>query len=184
MSLIVETGQAGSNSESYCSIADANAYFSARNLTLWADSGFSDTEKEGCLRRCTDYMEQVYRMLWDGTRLTTTQALSWPRAWVRMPDSPGWYGHMRWSGLYTISYYATNIVPTEVRNACAELAWRAAFGELFADQSTPKTSTTVGPISVTYAPGARQTKRYAAVDALLAPLMKSGGSSMAQVTRA
>ena len=66
-----------------------------------------------------------------------------------------------------------------MRNACAELAFRAASGELAADQGQAVTERTVGPITTKYAPGSVATKRYVAVDRLLAPLLTDGGSSSA-----
>lgn len=51
------------------------------------------------------------------------------------------------------------------------------------DLAPPVTSKTVGPILVPCAEGARQTKRYQAVDQLLAPFMASAGGSI-EVVRA
>ena len=175
MALIVEDGTGLSTAESYLSVSDADAYFSARNLTLWASADFSTAEKEACLRRATDYMGQVFRLRWAGQRVNATQALDWPRYNVPRQD----YGVLAAPALYDSAS-----VPVEVKNACAEMAWRAAFGELYSDQGTPATSKTVGPITMTYAAGARQSKRYVAVEALLAPLLTSSADSFARVVRA
>lgn len=61
---------------------------------------------------------------------------------------------------------------------------RAAQGDLLADQSGQVTEETVGPISVTYADGARQSVKYAFVDAMLrgAGLM-TGSDGMIPVVR-
>lgn len=168
MSLIVETGAGLSTAESYISVADADAYFAARNLTLWADAGFTTAEKEGCLRRATDYMEQQYRERWTGERRTTTQALSWPRI-----DVPWLLGN----------YFPIDAVPAEVSRACAELAWRAAFGELTPDAGPQVTQETVGPITVQYAPGARQQSSFTAVEGMLRHFFGSS-AAMVRVLRA
>jgi len=174
MALVVETGSIVSGAESYVSVTDADTYFSNRNLTLWASGDFSTAEKEACLRRATDYMRQMYRMLWAGYRKSDDQALDWPRYEVPKRDSVS-------AGFV---FYSDTTVPQEVKDACCELAWRAAFGELSADQSTPVTEKTVGPITIKYAEGARQSKRYTAVDAILAPVLKNGHGSSATVVRA
>jgi hypothetical protein len=168
MALETETGTGSATAESYISVADCDTYLAARNQTLWASADFSTAEKEGCLRRATDYMQQVYRMRWRGTRVNTTQALDWPRYNVPRPDH----------GTYTVSLYASDAVPTEVQHACAELAWRAAFGELAPDLSRKTASEKVGEIAVQYEAGAAQYVRFVAVDRLLAPLLKTAGGAL------
>lgn len=167
MALIVETGSGASDSESYISVADADTYFSKRGFALWAT--LTTAQKEEALRRGTDFMGQLYRERWAGLRVKSTQALDWPRYDVPRRD----YG----------DYYESTIVPTEVKNACAELAYRASSETLAPDLGVPVASKTVGPISITYAAGARQHKVYRAVENLLAPLLKASGS-LIKVVRA
>lgn len=158
--LIVEDGTGKADAEAYISVADADTYFENRGYTLWA--GLSDTEKEQALRRATDYMENMYGPRWKGERVSVTQALSWPR---------------------TETDYDSDEVPHAVRRANAELAFRAAQGELMADQGAQVKSKTVGPIAITYADGARQSTRYAAVESMLtsAGIMNGGGNSISVV---
>jgi hypothetical protein len=173
VALTIEDGSGKVDANSYASIADADAYLSQRGMTLWAN--LSDTEKSQSLIRACDYMQQVYRERWNGTRTSTTQALDWPRYLVPVKDAPG---------TLTI-YYANNIVPIEVQVACIALALKAAAGDLAPDIQPPTTSESVGSISVSYSPGARQTVRYQAIDHMLAPLLRDGGSgSMAMLSRA
>lgn len=169
MALIIETGQAGSDSESYASVADADAYHAARGATNWAT--LTTTEKEQALRRSTDHIGQAYRPRWKGYRVTTTQALDWPRHDVLREDAG--------------SHYPSDAIPAELRNACALLALKAAGGDLAPDIEPLATREKVGPIEVEREPGSRQTVRYQAIDKLLAPLLKDGGSeSMIRVVRA
>ena len=176
MPLIVETGTASSTSESFASVADADTYFSNRNITAW--TLLTTADKEAALRRATDYMAQAYRERWHGTRVTSTQALDWPRWNVPMRDAPGGYGSVP-------AYYSSTSVPAEVRNACITMALKAAAGELAPDIEPQTTSESVGPISVSYAPGSRQTVRYQAVDKMLSVFLKDGGSgSMVMISRA
>ena len=175
MALEVEDGTAKSNSESYASVLVADTYLANRGMTSWA--ALSTADKEINLRLGTDYMLRAYRLRWNGTRVLTTQALDWPRYNVPIPD-------MIPSGGYYIALIESNVVPTEVQRACVELAYRASTGEeLLEDLETPVIREKVGPLEVEYAEGARQTKVYPAVDAMLAHLFSSGGG-MLKVYRA
>lgn len=175
MPLIVEDGSGIANADSYCSLAEASAYHADRGNTLWA-TGMSDTEREQALRRGTEYMVQVYRDLWAGSRKTIAQSLDWPRYEVPIKDSPTGYGAFP-------SYYADDEVPLAVRQACAVMAFKAASGDLAPDVGTPVKREKVGPIEVEYQDGARQTVRYQVLDNMLAPFLR-GGQSYVRVVRA
>lgn len=174
MALIVENGTGLATAESYVSVA----YATARNLSLgnstWA--GLTTAQMEEALRRATNYMEQSYRLRWAGFRLTDTQALAWPRRYVLRPDSSAnaLYG-------YGTGYYAFDAVPVEVQQACSDLALRAAGGDLLADQTQRKSSVTVGPISTSYEAGGKLSTTYAAIDALLRPMLTTGAGQLRMV---
>lgn len=157
MAIVVEDGSGLPGAESYASVSDADTYQAARGRTLWA--ALSTNEKEQALRRATDWMLQEYRDRWQGTRMTETQALDWPRYDVCLDGY----------------WVATDTVPKEVVRACIEMAFRAASGDLLKDQGAQVQSKSVGPISVTYAQGARQNVKYAAVDSMLRGLLSGGG---------
>lgn len=170
MALETETGTASATAESYCSVATADAHHSARGMTNWAT--LLTEEKEQALRRATDYMTSVYGPLWAGLRATTTQALDWPRTGVPRPE------------IY-LGFWAPTEIPPALVKGCAELALRAAAGELLGDQGREVVEQTVGPITTKYAAGSPQAKRYAAVDALLANLMTvPKGSGLMRLVRA
>lgn len=145
MALIVESGVGLPDAEAYISVAEADAYFAARGNAAWG--ALNTAAKEAALRLGADYMEAAYGPKWKGERVSDTQALSWPRGGV--------------DGV------ADDVVPVAVQRANAELAVRSISGPLMADQGAQVKSETVGPISVTYADGARQGMSYTAVDALL-----------------
>lgn len=166
--IVTEDGSGLPNAASFCSVADADAYHAARGSAAWA--ALTTEQKEFALVKACDYMQQAYRMRWAGYRVTTTQALDWPRNSVPRADSYG--GNMGSIG----NYYANNIVPTEVRNANAEFAMRSVAGDLAADIDAPVASEQVGPISVTYFQGDTKTKRYPAIDRLLMPFLSGGGN--------
>lgn len=165
MSIVVEDGTARADAESYASVAECDTRLAARGFALWAT--MSTTEKEAALRRATDYMTQVYRGRWAGTRVNTTQALDWPRHMVPRKDVTG--------GYHTLpSYYDYQSVPAEVKNACIDLAYKAAAGDLSPDLEPQVASETVGSVSVSYIPGSRQTTQYRSIDNQLAVFMATG----------
>lgn len=178
MPLTVELGTGASDSESYSSVADADTYHDLRGNTNWAT--MQTAEKEASLRRATDYLNQVYRMRWDGTRINSTQALDWPRAFVVRKDFE--YGGLNGQTVIGGSYYYPNDeVPIEVKNACIELAFKAASGELAADLEQGVIREKVDVLEVEYDRTSPQYKRYRAIDLLLAPLLKVNGNSINKV---
>lgn len=177
MTIIVEDGSGLSNSVSYVSAADATAYFLARGNATWA--ALSDAVKEECLVRATDFMVERYRLKWKGRRFSLTQALDWPRVGVTIEDPNGSYPQAY--GLFEISY---TTVPTEVKNACAELALRASIAALSEDQSTRVLQETIGPITVKYDQYAPQSAQYVQVEGILKPFLNiSSGGGMMKLTR-
>jgi len=169
MTIIVEDGTVVAGAESYLSVADSLTYHAARGNNTWAT--ITTTQQEQALRRATDYMLEVYRTRWAGYRFTSTQSLDWPRSYVPIPDAVSGYGSFE-------AMVAPNIVPTEVKNACAELALKAAAGELFSDQTQGVVREQIGPIAVEYDKFSPQRTRYVAIEAMLRPYFKMGGASV------
>jgi hypothetical protein len=169
MALEVEDGTGKANAEAYISAADATAYHAARANAAWAAVA-DDATREAYLRRATDYMA-VYRDRWAGWRVSTTQALDWPRYEVPIRDAS-------YAGAQLLAYYPADAVPVQVQRACAELALRAIDGDLNADLAAPVIEETVGPITTKYADGARQSKTFPAIDAMLAPFLDGSGNSL------
>lgn len=163
MTLIVETGEGLSNAESYISVADADARHASLGNTGWTGT---EQVKEALLRRATAYMEQAYRSRWKGNRLRKDQALSWPR-----------YGA-------TVDGFdlSSTIVPVEVANACADLALKAAAGDLAPDLERGVIREKVGPLETEYDRNSSQATRYRSIDLGLAPFLK-GSSAMATLVR-
>ena len=174
MPLIVEDGTGLANAESYISAANADAYHANRGNAAWAALA-SQAIKEQYLRQATDYMQQAYAQRWFGTRNSTSQALDWPRAYVPVPDAPSAYVALP-------VYYATNIVPVQVINACAELALSAINGALAPDLARAQSEVKVGPIDVKYDESSPEATRFRKVDMLLGPLL-AGGASMRRIGR-
>lgn len=180
MTLIVENGTGLPDAESYISVADADDYFAKRGYTLWAT--MTEPEKEASLRRATDYMGQVYRLRWSGTRVNGEQALDWPRAFVVRDDFEyaGLNGSTIIGGRF---YFPSDEVPKEVKDACAQLAWRASSGELAPDLTQKVLREKVDVIEVQYDANSPQYTKFRAIDNILAPFLKTVGSTMRQVYR-
>lgn len=174
MALIIEDGTGKADAESYISVADATVYHAARGNTAW-ETVADDTAREQLLRKATDFMVASYRERWDGYRKSTTQALDWPRYEVPIRDSAI-------QGVYA-AFYDSDSVPLTVARACAELALRAIDDDLAGDLDIPVVAESIGPISVSYAEGGRQTKMFRAVETMLSPFFKGYGGQL-KVSRA
>lgn len=157
MSLIVETGTAGTDSEAYASVAYCDAYHAAIGNSLWAT--LQTVEKEQALRRAASFMCQAYRMQWKGFRVSSSQALDWPRYDVTMPDLVGY------------SVVSSDVVPDLVVKANAEMALLAAAGPLNPDRTQGVLSKQVGPLKIVYDSNSPQGKKYVAIDDILRPLI-------------
>jgi len=177
MALITETGTGNVYAESYCSVEQANTHHTNFGNSDW--NALSTVAKEIALRKATKYMLQTYRERWAGYRLTAGQALDWPRTEVVRRDAPTTYGS---SNGFMLTYYPDDSVPNEVVTACAEFALRSLSADLLADLDPVVASESVGPITVSYFPGASRIKKYTAIDRLLQPFLS--GSNSLKVVRA
>lgn len=176
MSLIVEDGTVVAGAESYCSVATATTYHANRGNAAWASLPL--TMMEQCLRKATDYMVGAYRLRWKGTRTSPTQVLDWPRAGVF--TEPVLYGR----DLNGMAYaFPTNVVPSEVQQACAEFALRSSSADLASDLSQQVVREQVGQISIEYDKGSPEYARYRAVDLRLKAYLRNNAGIMAKVIR-
>lgn len=180
MPLVVEDGAGLSTAESYISVEDANTYHANRGNTTW--TALTDEQCEQLLRKATDYMTQVYRLRWEGTRVSSTQALDWPRNWVEMDD----FAAVTVNGAQTIGgyyYYPSDEVPIEVARACAELALLANSTDLNPPISRRTIREKVDVIEVEYDKNSPQYTVFRAIDNMLAPFLKMIGGSFRPVVR-
>jgi hypothetical protein len=153
MALVVEDGTGKADAESYISVAEYKAYADGRGYSY---SGLTDPQIEQKLRQGAQYVDTICRF--KGVRLVSTQALEFPRS-----------GLIDWSG------YEVTGVPKRVKDAQAELTYKAQTESLYtdADRGGQIKSETVGPISVTYMDGAPATKLFTAAMNLLKPYFRS-----------
>ena len=168
MALIVEDGTIVVDANSYCSVADADAYHTTRGNAAWA--ALDNTTKEQNLIKATDYISMFYDALWDGEPMQAGQSLAWPRRDVRV------------SGGF---YIPIDIIPRALRHATAELAMKAASGiNLFEDIGRETLSEKVGEIAVTYAQGSRRSTQFTVVDGWLSSFLGARGMGMIPISRA
>lgn len=162
MTLIVEDGTGLSTSESFISVANADARIAALGLSSTEWTALDATGKEQALRRATSHLEGLYRDRWKGTRLLRTQALSWPR-----------YGAVvdEWQ-------IESTLVPTDIANACAELAFKAAAGDLAPDIERAVIREKVGPLETEYSATAPQATNYRAISLKVAPYLRGSGTRL------
>lgn len=138
---------------SHVSVTDADTYFRNRDNTTWLDTDVA--AKEAALVEGTQYLDGSYR--WKGTVAAASQSLSWPRADV--VDREG-------------RDLSSATVPEAIKDATCELALAQIGGPLLPPLARGGRSTKekVGPIEVSYAPGAAGGTSYALVDRLVAGL--------------
>lgn len=140
MAITVETGEGLSAADALVSVAYVDAYHTARGNTTWTGQ---TAAKEQAIVRASAFLSNSYR--WKGwpvkgrAHADGAQALAWPRAWVTdRYDYP----------------VADDIVPEEVKQACAEIALREIVtpGTMTPDY-TPHSRVKmerVGPLAVEY----------------------------------
>ena len=167
MALVVEDGTGKTDAESYISVTDADTRQAALGETEWA--GFATETTEQLLRKATIYMTQKDRAAWKGYRTSTTQILCWPRSGVVVDTSTA---------------IDIDSLPTDIANACSDLALTANDGDLLADTTRPVIEKTIGPLTTKYGEGSAQATRYNAVSAILQPYLVGLGNNSIALERA
>lgn len=146
MALIVETGAGLSNSNSYATAAQADAFFADRGASA-AWTAANQTQKEQSLIAASDYIDAKFSFV--GQRNSASQAMAWPRTGAS--DSVEGYD------------VPTNVVPSAVVKTAIVLAGKVLGGEVLLtddDRGGFIKSASVGSLSVTYADGAPVGKAY------------------------
>ncbi|MFZ5669123.1 MAG: DnaT-like ssDNA-binding protein [Pseudomonadota bacterium] len=158
MALVVEDGTGKADAESLASVAAFKAHCDGRGLTYGADSAV-----EILLRKGTDYLGQAYHSQLAGRRVSSTQALDWPRYEVPRRD------------VAFVDYYPSDAIPPEVVKACIEAALRADAGELSPDLSQAVKREKVGQIETEYQDFSTGRTTYPVIDSLMAPFLRAAG---------
>lgn len=159
MALIIEDGTMPEGANSFASVAEADAYLSARGLSwpLPESDVVQDANlaaKEAALVRAADYLNVL---AWRGSKVEWNWPMSWPRKDAPIPGS-------------SEQFIPDNVVPVQVKRACMELAALFYAGEdLLAavERGGRIASETVGPISTSYFDDASSETFYPAVAGLI-----------------
>ena len=170
--LVVEDGTARTDSNTYVSLAEADAYWELRNESSTGWGAKSDEAKTASLLRAAQFLDYAYRYV--GDRYSTIQAMTWPRVVFMDADARAMYA---------------DVIPQRLKDAQCELAREDAInGPLLApvDRGGRVQSESVGPLSVTYFADAPATKQFPLVDAILTDLLATppGGGLTITAVRA
>jgi len=104
----------GASSDSFCTVAEADTYFSNKLYSTTWDAG-STANKEKALKQATRILDE--KIAWTGTRATSTQALGWGRTDVY------------WDGISVSS----TAIPKQIINATSEFAGHLLVSDLTAN---------------------------------------------------
>lgn len=107
MAITIDATVGGASANSFVTLAEMTTYMEGR---LNSDS-FDDATTDNQNRALAEATRELSAAVWEGYRTDSTQALSWPREWVRDPDEPNG------------NYYDNNVIPTRVKRATYELAF-------------------------------------------------------------
>lgn len=123
----------GASANSYCTLAEANTYFTARLYSSdWTSA--TDPDKEAALLWAARLLDEYFN--WDGDEAEPdTQAMRWPRY-----------------GAYDIDQYPIDgdVIPTTLKNAQAELSiWLIQTNRTAETGTDGFSNIRVGPIGLT-----------------------------------
>ena len=154
MTITLTTTAGSASANSYCDLADAEAYVATLN---WYESwtGKTDEQKKGALVQATRLFQSL---AWKGRKASNTQALVWPRAYVTDRDG------------YAVD---STTIPVWLEEATAEFALRLLAEDRQADLgANVPGQAKVGSLFIT---GNTHQMLPSAVYDLIGPYLESGG---------
>jgi hypothetical protein len=170
MAVTIDATVGGASSNSFVTLAEADTYIEGRlNASAW-----DDASDDSCNRALVEATREISSLTgWYGSRVTDTQALSWPRDFCPIPDGAnGWY-------------YENTLIPQAVKDATMELAFQflnAGTTDIASlDSNIGIIEKTVDVLTTRYAEPyqrAQGLKRYPRVWRLLSPLLEVTGSQI------
>lgn len=138
--------------DSYVTLAEANAYWLARNNSAWSSA--TDADKEKAIRESTQYLDGAYSFI--GFMTNFTQSLAWPRN-----------GAVIEKGNYAGRSYLTNEIPKQVKDAVCELSLEALSERLEPTNEGNIAKVKVDVIEVDYSDFAPSKKTFSFVTKIL-----------------
>lgn len=175
LTIVATAGSASANS--FVTEAEVIAYVATRlNASSWTTvSGATCTETEKAA--LIESTRELSALTWKGSRVDSTQVLSWPRQWAENPDSP--------NGAW--DYYATTAIPQRVKDATCELAFqflKAGTTDLAAaDANAGVIEKTVSVLTTRWQPFQRPTglARFPSVLRFIRPLLAASPGTVSVV---
>ncbi|MBP9869916.1 MAG: hypothetical protein KBC53_00255 [Nitrosomonas sp.] len=171
MAIVTEDGTGKSDAQSYLSLADADAYFTARGIAAWTGA---NSTKEAALIAATEYIDIRWGDLLKGSlEFTDTQALLFPR--LNVYDNEG---------------RALTGIPQRLERATAEYALISLSQSLMPNPTIESSGKVVieesdetGPIKETkkYQSGYLTKRPYPKADALMACFIVGSGTTRVYV---
>lgn len=155
MALVIETGAIVAGAESYVTVAECDAYHTARGNTAWTGT---DAVKEAALRKAAAYLDGHYCSRFKGAKYKPIdQAMQWPRIGVLID------GHS----------LDTDTIPQRLKDAQCELALIAMGSDLAPNVSAGVKREKVDVLETEYFAGTPAgTTVYTAVNNLLSDLIQ------------
>ena len=162
MAFLVEDGTGLAAATAYVSVSYADAYH-ALSGAAWTGE---ESAKQQAIVKATRFIDRRFFGRFRGVQRSGSQALAFPRV-----------------GIYDEAGRLRDEMPRQIKEACAEYALRALSGEILPDPEHDAAGVVrsrteqVGPISesVEYE-RTRAAPSYPEADALLRPLLHSGGA--------
>lgn len=178
MAIVVEDGTGLADAVSYASVAQADAYHTARGNTSWTSA--AEADKEAALVRATTALDASYQSRYPGYPTHgRTQALQWPRqgAYSQVPLGNGYPAPL-----------ATNEIPREIVYALSEAALQeltepGAMAPIVAPDNYVTSESVAGAVSVTYAAGRPTTSYFAVVENALVSLLLPANTYAGRMVR-
>lgn len=151
----------------YLSVADADAYWTARNDSVWSASTVTTAQKEKALLEATQFLDANYQFIGDLANML--QPLAWPRS-----------NAVICGGNFDGQYYSATEYPQKLKDATAELALEALSARLAPTETRGGAvkKEKVDVIEVEYFQFAPSGKTYRFVSMLLNPLVVGSSGSI------
>ena len=167
MAIVVEDDTGKSDAQSYLSVADADAYFTARNITAWSGT---DEVKEAALIAATEYIDLRWgKQLKGELEFRDTQSLLFPRLNVYDEQRRPLTGIPERLERATAEYALISLSQALMPNPTVE-----DNGKILIEQSDG-----TGPLTETkkYLSGFLATRPYPKPDSLMSCFVASGGGN-------
>lgn len=178
--LIVEDGTGLATANSYVSLAEANTYFSVRNL-LWTGS---DSVKEMALVQASEYITARWEPVLKGRRLSIEQSLAFPRVLnigAILPPAGFYFTGNYHQSINPLEQAYFNGIHSQLKQAVFQYALRALSTRLMTDPATESpieeiATSVAGAVSkrVKYRVQSQfQHKQFFEADSLMIPFIRS-----------